>query len=98
MSRLVNILSLLFITSLGFAQRSYQVKEIDKLDAVLNTQAEESLPIYSPDGKLYFVRTLFEENFGGAISGQDIWMAERNGSQWSEATNQIKRLNNIFNI
>ena len=97
MSRLVNILSLLFITSLGFAQRSYQVKEIDKLDAVLNTQAEESLPIYSPDGKLYFVRTLFEENFGGAISGQDIWMAERNGSQWSEATNQIKRLNNIFN-
>jgi len=65
----------------------------------VNTTAEESLPLLSEDGqKLYFVRTLFEENTGGKYAGQDIWVSNRNADgTWSKPTNQVFNWNNKYN-
>ncbi|GAB5539686.1 MAG: hypothetical protein Salg2KO_17890 [Salibacteraceae bacterium] len=82
---------------MGLAQSSYKLRAVDKLDAALNSSVEESLPLYSPDGKLYFVRTLYDENVGGKLSGQDIWVSQKVSNSWSEPTNNLDRLNTRFN-
>ena len=70
---------------------------VQKLTSQINSEAEESKPMLVGN-TLYFVRTLHERNVGGQYAGQDIWRAERqaNGS-WSEATNDIGDLNDVFN-
>ncbi len=47
------------------------------LSSRINSEAEELLPLLSPDGKsLYFVRAGSMENVGGKYSGTDIWMSQ----------------------
>jgi len=68
-----------------------------KLDEKLNSEAEESLPILSPDGKtLYFARTFHTSNKGGKNSGQDIWFAEKSGEEFTRSKN-LELLNNRKN-
>ncbi len=91
-------LCFLGITNLLTAQ-NFIFSQPEKMDSTINSQAEESMPIVSPDGKtMFFVRTFYEGNLGGRYSGQDIWMSKRtsNGG-WTEATNEIKPLNNQKN-
>ncbi len=82
----------------SFGQNFY-FQEPELLPDTINSRAEESYPIYSAtDSTLFFVRTLFSANIGGARSGQDIWFSQRqvNGS-WSLPKNDLEQLNNRGN-
>ncbi|MEQ9187526.1 MAG: OmpA family protein [Cryomorphaceae bacterium] len=63
----------------------------------INSTTEESFPLLSPDGRLYFVRSIYEENQGGIRAGQDIWYVEPTQNGWRAASNDLGKLNNIFN-
>jgi outer membrane protein OmpA-like peptidoglycan-associated protein len=65
----------------------------EKLGSQVNSSAEESIPILSPDGKtLYFARTFHSENTGGKNAGQDIWMSQKNNDEYTKA-NKTSELN-----
>ncbi|WP_017730252.1 OmpA family protein [Nafulsella turpanensis] len=70
-----------------------------KLSPVINSEAEESMPVLSADGKtLYFVRILHPENLGGKFAGHDIWYSNMLGdSSWSKPKNSLLNLNNKGN-
>jgi outer membrane protein OmpA-like peptidoglycan-associated protein len=70
-----------------------------KMPAILNSPAEESLPLISRDKQtLYFVRSLFEKNTKGEKGGQDIWMSKLNSEgKWSEPTNELPNINSKGN-
>ena len=70
-----------------------------KLDEKLNSEAEESMPILSVDGKtLYFVRMLHTDNLGGKFSGHDIWFSTLQlDSSWGAPKNSLYNLNNKGN-
>ncbi|MGB3852576.1 MAG: OmpA family protein [Tunicatimonas sp.] len=69
------------------------------LSDTINSRAEESYPLYSArDSTLYFVRTLYSANVGGAQSGQDIWYTKRLPSgTWGLPANDLSKLNNRNN-
>ncbi|MGK7393730.1 MAG: OmpA family protein [Candidatus Cyclobacteriaceae bacterium M3_2C_046] len=69
----------------------------EKLPEQINSQSEESMPLFSPDGQqLYFVRSFHAENKGGEKSGQDIWMAQQQpDGKWGPASNHF--VYNSFN-
>lgn len=95
---IIFILTLMFCATNYYGQRTYmELKNVSEVEASLNSDAEESLPLFSPDGRLYFVRTLHESNTGGKLAGQDIWYSQVNGSNWSQPTNSVGALNNVFN-
>ncbi len=65
-----------------------------KLGDAVNSGAEESIPIISPDGKaLYFARTFHKQNIGGMYSGQDIWKSLKSEDTFEAAAN-VAKLNN----
>jgi hypothetical protein len=66
----------------------------EKLSAVINSEAEETLPLISSDGrKMYFVRALSPNNVGGKFTGHDVWSSDWDGLVWSKSSNK----NFIFN-
>ena len=69
------------------------------LSDTINSRAEESYPLYSVrDSTLYFVRTLYSANVGGARGGQDIWYAKRQADDsWGAPQNNLDKLNNRDN-
>ena len=79
--------------------QNYTFNQAIKLGESINSTAEESMPIISPDGnKLFFVRTLHEKNTGGKYSGQDIWISLKNEfDEWMPAINELTQLNNDRN-
>lgn len=65
-----------------------------RMDNMVNSSAEESIPILSADGKsLYFARTYHSQNKGGIYSGQDIWKSSKIDDAFAKAEN-IESLNN----
>lgn len=70
--------------------------EPKRLSISINSSAEESAPILSPNGnEIYFVRT-FEENNLGGVNDQDIWKSTINEKgEWGQSEN-ITDLNNQF--
>lgn len=69
-----------------------------RLDAKINTDAEESMPVLTSDGgTMYFVRTFYNRNNGGKEAGQDIWRSSGSKSAWAEADNNVFNLNNNNN-
>lgn len=70
-----------------------------KLAGKVNSEAEESMPILSADGKtLYFVRMLHPDNLGGKFSGHDIWYSQlQPDSSWGAPKNSLYNLNNKGN-
>jgi hypothetical protein len=89
-----------FITILFFAYSSIAVAQVlnyatpEKLPATINSEAEETFPIISPDGrKMFFVRALSSNNIGGKFTGHDVWSSDWDGQVWSKATNK----NFVFN-
>jgi outer membrane protein OmpA-like peptidoglycan-associated protein len=62
---------------------------------VNSTEAEESAPVLSPDGKtLYFVRT-FDSRSTGGKEDQDIWSSSLDGEHFSSPV-PLKELNNTY--
>ena len=91
----------LTLTCIPFINRAQRIvmKEYPKaLSGMVNTSAEELLPIMSPDGnRLYFVRSFYEQNIGGQNAGQDIWFTDKDElGRWKEAVN-LKKLNSELN-
>ena len=79
-------------------QAQYYFSTPELLSDTVNSRAEESYPLYSArDSTLYFVRTLFSANTGGASGGQDIWYSKKTAQGgWSVSTN-LEPLNNRRN-
>jgi|GEM_PF-2452137 len=96
MRNLLVILAFLVGSIQVLGQPLLDLDTVQKVAAV-NSVAEESLPLMSPDGRLYFVRSLFEENVGGQRAGQDIWYSSKSGDGWTAASNSLGKLNTIFN-
>jgi hypothetical protein len=76
-----------FLTAGALAQETdYSLPE--RLSSAINSPAEESMPLLSPDGKtFFFTKALFPGNIGGKYSGHDIWVSELSGTTWSRASN-----------
>ena len=73
-------------------------EDATKLSQNINSDAEESMPLISIDGKsMYFVRSFHKDNKGGKFAGQDIWRSQKEDSVWSKATNQLGVFNNKKN-
>lgn len=88
------------ISSIQTAEaQNYTFGRAIKLGESINSGAEESMPIVSPDGnKLFFVRTFHDDNVGGKYSGQDIWVSIKNEfGDWMPANNDLPELNNNRN-
>lgn len=92
------LLSLCLYCTPSMAQRLHFEYPIVLSDTI-NSQSEESYPIYSEkDSTLFFVRTLYEGNSGGLLSGQDIWYSKRTREgKWSIPKNNLQNLNNRDN-
>jgi len=92
------MITLLAVQNIGLAQY-FEFSTPVRLSKNVNSTAEETLPIVSPNGQqLYFVRSFYEENIGGNTAGQDIWMSEKKATGvWSDATNDFPTLNNKRN-
>ncbi len=73
-------------------------KEVTRLPATINSEAEESMPLVSLDGNfMYFVRSFYKGNKGGKFAGHDIWLSKKEDTLWLEATNQLGVFNNKKN-
>lgn len=95
MVRSLTFFYLIFFTGLcTFAQEdSISFTQPQKLTDKVNSAAEESLPILSPDGKkLYVARTYHPNNTGGKFSGQDIWVSTITEGEFSKSE-QLNELN-----
>lgn len=69
----------------------------EKLGPEVNTNAEESTPVLSPQlDILYFTRTFDPENKGGEYD-QDIWFADKDGDLNLKKAENLKDLNNKLN-
>jgi outer membrane protein OmpA-like peptidoglycan-associated protein len=92
------IFSLTIIALPVFGQTMFFSEPVALNDTV-NSAAEEGYPLYSAiDSTLYFVRSLYAQNTGGARSGQDIWYSKQQPSgQWTEPVNDLENLNNRNN-
>ncbi|WPP50130.1 OmpA family protein [Catalinimonas niigatensis] len=79
--------------------QGFYFEESQPLSDTLNSDAEESLPIYSEqDSTLFFVRSLYAQNTGGIFAGQDIWYTKKDtAGQWIEPRNDLSALNNEGN-
>ena len=65
-----------------------------RLPDVINSSAEEVMPIYT-ENEMYFVRAFHDANTGGQNTGHDIWVAHQdNRGEWRRANNYFMRLNN----
>lgn len=68
-----------------------------RLGGTVNTEAEESIPVFSKDSSmLYFVRT-FDPNNKGGETDQDIWYSQKNETGEYTDCSRLKNLNNKFN-
>jgi hypothetical protein len=69
----------------------------EKLSGNINTEAEESIPVFSKDSSLlFFVRT-FDSSNRGDENDQDIWFSERTSEFTYDNAKALTDLNNKFN-
>lgn len=75
----------------------YSISEPKRLPSSVNTSAEETTPVLSPNGnELHFVRTFDQNNLGGS-NDQDCWKAQKNEKgEWQQAEN-VSEFNNELN-
>lgn len=95
----------LFMTGLAFSALAQDgPKMIRKFDpvkalpATVNSDNEESLPLFSTKkDTLYFVRTYINDDKKHKKGEQDIWFSVNEKGSWSEASNNLPKVNNRFN-
>ncbi len=71
---------------------------VKALPATVNSDNEESLPLFSAKkDTLYFVRTYINSDKKHKKGEQDIWFSVNEKGSWSEASNNLPKVNNRFN-
>jgi outer membrane protein OmpA-like peptidoglycan-associated protein len=98
-SKLLYLLLCLFI--FGFQAEMYAqfnaVKTPEKLGGTVNTEAEESMPIFDKESStLFFVRSSDENSIGGK-NDQDVWKSEKEEDFSYSKGASVKELNNKYN-
>lgn len=96
MSKIV-LLFIAFCITIGFTHAQFwKVGDAQKLSLEVNSEAEESIPVFHPDSaRLFFVRTFDKSNKGGEYD-QDIWVSSRENNTFTSAKN-FSELNNKLN-
>ncbi len=96
MKKTVLLANLLVLTGSLYAQFN-QYSEPVRLGGTVNSDAEESMPVFSKDSSfLYFARTYDPSNTGGA-SDLDIWVSKKNSSGEYIDCERVKDLDNKLN-
>ena len=92
----IHISCFFILLALNAPAQIYDFTDPLRLPGGINSSAEETNPVFAPDGKtIYFVRTLDVKNVGG-IYDQDIWMSRLELGLWGNAK-PIVNLNNKLN-
>lgn len=87
----------LTIISFGANAQFWDFTDPVKIGGTVNTEAEESIPVFSKDSsKLYFVRQFDKANKGDATD-QDIWYSTRDESGAYIESKLLSELNNKYN-
>lgn len=85
---MVRLLKAVFIFSIVHFSCAQSYEFSEPVPVVISSEAEESIPLLSPDGKhLFFSRSLYPGNKGGQLDGSDVWIAKRSGNQWRTTGN-----------
>ena len=92
------LITTLFIGLFGIVNAQFwDHSDPQKLQGTINTDAEESIPVFSKDSSiLYFVRTFDEDNKGGETD-QDIWYSRKDENGGYSNCARLKGVNNKFN-
>ena len=67
-----------------------------KLSGGINSEAEETSPIFSKDSSILYFTRVFDLNNKGGINDQDIWFSNRTNGEFKNSEN-LKKLNNKLN-
>ena len=65
---------LVSIASLSVKAQIWDFDGVNKMNGTVNSEAEESMPVFSPDSSVLFFIRLFDEKNKGGKYDQDIWM------------------------
>jgi OmpA-OmpF porin, OOP family len=96
MKLILSIITTLGITITSNFAQNWDFTEATKLSSSINSEAEESLPVFSKDSMiLYFVRTYEKLNKAGE-NDQDIWFSKRNSSNQYSKAEKLDGLNNEY--
>ena len=92
-------LVLFFLLSTVYSAQAqfWDFSPVTKLSETVNSNAEESMPMFSKDSSvLYFVRTFDAKNSGGSLD-QDIWYSTKNDKGFYGKSEKLTALNNKLN-
>ncbi len=90
-----NVFAIFLFCALNGRAQGIEFKNISRLPSVVNSSAEEIMPLLSPDGKtLYFARAMSPDNEGGAFAGLDIWTTDLS---FKKTTNRLPQNNKGHN-
>lgn len=88
------LIFLFVLISLHSIGQVYEFTDPETLPYNINSDAQEALPVISPDKKLlFFSRSVWDTNVGGRYAGHDIWVSERTSSGWTRASNTYFNFN-----
>ncbi len=92
--KFILFIGIVFWESSALAQ-GYSFHKAEKLPEVINTDAEESYPLLSPDGNTLFFTRFNPINNSSKLLGSDIWKSVKDEQgNWQEAVLMHKSLNN----
>ena len=66
-----------------------------RLGSGVNTEAEETMPVFSKDSSILYFSRIFDATSTGGMEDQDIWFSKRDGSDYSKAE-KLKNINNKY--
>ena len=89
---------LVTLTMINFCYSQFNaVKTPEKLGGTVNTEVEESMPIFDKESStLFFVRSLDPESKGGK-NDQDVWKSTKEEDFSYSKAEGVKELNNKYN-
>jgi len=91
------LLGVVVLGAFGANAQFWKISEPMVLPGTVNTEAEESMPVFSKDSSiLYFTRTYDASNNGGEYD-QDIWYSRRQPNGEYTECEKVKNINNKFN-
>jgi len=91
------LLGVVVLGAFGANAQFWKISEPMVLPGTVNTEAEESMPVFSKDSSiLYFTRTYDASNTGGEYD-QDIWYSRRQPNGEYTECEKVKNINNKFN-